>query len=253
MLVEFSYCFFCNVFLGPSQNPVGLQQPPGVGYGMTHQAAYNPMQSKAPLPSAPGLYPSGTYQAAPPISAYQPGPPPTSYPAPMGQPLLPRPPMGSPASHTPPQSASPSPRPPTAQATPPPPAVSSSSYYPNPQQPPLASGWQSNTAPRHMGPLTPMSTPPRGPLANHVNPAPSATVPPLSGAYGSVPPPSAASYGSAPPPPPPPAAAYSPAPPAPVQGMPPTSTQGFSQPGRNTEAPQVQTQFLIHRIKQVHD
>lgn len=221
---------------------------------MTHQPTYNPMQSKAPLPPVPGLYPSGTYQAVPPVSAYQSGPPPTSYPAAPGQPLLSRPPMGSPASHTPPQSASPSPRPPTAQATPPPPAVSSSSYYPNPQQqqqpPPLSSGWQSNTAPRHMGPPTPMSTPPHGPLANHVNPATNSTMPLLSGAYSSVPPPppSAASYGSAPPLPPPTAAAaaYSSAPSANLihsatqprgAGMPPTSAQGFTQPGRNTEAP----------------
>ncbi|XP_075888013.1 protein transport protein Sec24A isoform X3 [Nelusetta ayraudi] len=241
---------------GPSQNPVGLQQPPGVGYGMTHQPTYNPMQSKAPLPPGPGLYPSGTYQAVPLVSAYQPGPPPTSYPAAPGQPLLSRPPMGSPASHTPPQSASPSPRPPTAQATPPPPAVSSSSYYPNPQQqqqqqqqqPPLASGWQSNTAPRHMGPPTPMSTPPHGPLTNHVNPATNSTMPLLSGAYSSVPPPppSAASYGSALPPPPTAAAAYSSAPPAnlihsatqpPGPGMPPTSAQGFTQPAGAAPAP----------------
>lgn len=187
---------------------------------MTHQPAYNQMQSKTPMPSVPGLYPSGSYQAAPPVSAYQPRPPPTSYPAPPGQPLLPRPSMGSPEYHKPPQSASPSPRPPTAQAPSPSPAVSSSSYYPNPQQqPPLASGWQGNTAPRHMGPPTPMSTPPRGALTNHVNPATNTTV---SGSYSSVPPPPPSAYGSAPP--------------APVPGMPPTSVQGFSQPGRNTSS-----------------
>lgn len=235
------------LFLGPSQNPVGLQQPPGVNYGMTPQPTFNPVQSKAPLPPVPGLYPSGTHRPAPPVSTYQPAPPPTAYPAPPGQPLFSRPPMGSPASHTPPQSASPSPRPPPAQATPPPPAVSSSSYYQNPQQQPsLATGWQSNMAPRHIGPPTPMSTPPHGPLANHANPATNSSAPLMSGVYSSVgpPPPSAASYGSLPPPPT--AAVYSSTPltnpthsatQPPGPGMPPTSQQGFTQPGRNTATP----------------
>ncbi|XP_037605125.1 protein transport protein Sec24A isoform X1 [Sebastes umbrosus] len=204
---------------GPSQNPVALQQLPGVSYGMTHQPTYNPMQAKAPAAPGPGLYPSGPYQPAPPVCSYQPGPPLTSYPAPPGQSLLTRPLMGGPPSHTPPQSASPGPRLPPAQATPPPPAVSSSSYYPNPQQPqPVAPAWQYNAAPPQMGPPTSISTPPRGPVANHVNPAASSTAPP----------------------PPPSSAAYSAAPPAHVShsvtqpqgpGMPRTSLHGYTQPG----------------------
>ncbi|KAE8287625.1 Protein transport protein Sec24A [Larimichthys crocea] len=205
---------------GPSQNPVGLQQLPGVSYGMTHQPTYNPMQAKAPAPPGPGLYPSGPYQPAPPVSSYQPVPPLASYPSPPGQPLLTRPPMGGPPPHTPSQSASPSPGPrlPPAHGTPPPPAVSSSSYYPNPQQPqPMAPAWQYSAAPPPMGPPTSMSAPPRGPVANHVNPAASSTVPP-----------------------PPSSAAYSPAPPAllshsatqpPGPRMPPISAHGYTQPG----------------------
>ncbi|XP_069395795.1 protein transport protein Sec24A isoform X6 [Paralichthys olivaceus] len=190
---------------GPSQNPVALQQLPGVSYGMTHQPIYNPMQSKAPVHPGPGLYPSGAYQPAPPVSSYQPGPPPTSYQAPPGQPLLTRSPMGIPPSQTPPQSASPGPRLSHAQATPPPSAASSSSYYPNPQQlQPMAPSWQYNTAPPPMGPPNSTSTPPRGPVANHVNPTSSSTVPP--------PPLSSAAYSSGP-------------------GMPPTSLQGYNQPG----------------------
>ncbi|KAM3601432.1 uncharacterized protein V6R79_012827 [Siganus canaliculatus] len=205
---------------GPSQNPVAVQQLPGVSYGMTHQPTYNPMQAKAPAPPGPGLYPSGPYQPIPPSSSYQPGPPPTSYPAPLGQTLLARPPLGAPPSHTPPQSASPSPGPrlPPAQATPPPPAVSSSSYYPNPQQP-MAPAWQYSAAPPTMGPPASMSTPPRGPMANHVNPAASSAAPP-------PPPPSSAAYSSAPPP----HASHS-APQPPGPGVLPTSAQGYSQQG----------------------
>ena len=188
-----------------------MQQLPGVSYGMNHQPIYNPMQSKAPAPPGPGLYPSGAYQPIPPVSSYQPGQPPTSYPAPHGQPLMTRPPMGVPPSNTPPQSASPGPRPSLARATPPPPAAFSSSYYPNPQQPqPMAPSWQYNTAPPPMGPPTSTSTPPRGPVANHVNPSSSSTVPP--------PPLSSAAYSSGP-------------------GMPPTSLQGYNHPGRSTKAP----------------
>ncbi|XP_073335264.1 protein transport protein Sec24A [Pagrus major] len=208
---------------GPSQNPVALQQLPGVNYGMTHQPPYNPMQAKAPIPPGPGLYPSGPYQPVPPVSAYQPGPPPTSYPAPPGQTLLTRPPMGGLPSHTPPQSASPSPGPrlPPAQATPPPPPVSSSSYYQNPQQPqPMAPAWQYNTAPPMMGPPASMSAPPRGPVANHVNPAASSTAP-------LPPPPSSAAYSSAPPPA---HVAHSVAQP-PGPSMPPTSAHGYTQQG----------------------
>ncbi|GLD46693.1 protein transport protein Sec24A isoform X1 [Lates japonicus] len=209
---------------GPSQNPVALQQLPGVSYGMTHQPTYNPMQAKAPAPPGPGLYPSGAYQPIPPVSSYQPGPPLTSYPAPPGQPLLTRPPLGIAPSHTPPQSASPSPGPrlPPAQATPPPPTVSSSSYYPNPQQPqPMAPSWQYNTAPPPMGPPASMSTPPRGPVGNHVNPASSTTLPPpplssAAAAYSSAPPPAHVSHSATQPPGP---------------GMPPTSLHGYTQPG----------------------
>ncbi|XP_036974675.1 protein transport protein Sec24A isoform X2 [Acanthopagrus latus] len=207
---------------GPSQNPVALQQLPGVNYGMTHQPPYNPMQTKAPIPPGPGLYPSGPYQPAPPVSAYQPGPPPTSYPAPPGQTLLTRPPMGGLPSHTPPQSASPSPGPrvPPAQATPPPPPVSSSGYYQNPQQPqPMAPAWQYNTAPPMMGPPTSMNAPPRGPVANHVNPAPSSTAPlppPLSSAAYSSAPPAHVGHGALQPPGP---------------SMPPTSAHGYTQQG----------------------
>ncbi|KAM9729606.1 protein transport protein Sec24A isoform 2-T2 [Menidia menidia] len=200
---------------GPSQNPVALQQMPGVTYGMTHQPAYNPMQPKATASPAPGLYPSGPYQPVPPVSAYQPGPLPSSYPSPPGQPLLSRPPILGPPSHTPPQSASPSPGPrlPPAQATPPPPAVSTTSYYPNPQQP-MAPAWQYNTATPPVGPATSISSHPRGPVANHVNPAPSMISPP---------PPSSAAYSSAP-------TAHST-----TQlsgpGIPLAATHGYTQPG----------------------
>uniref|UniRef100_UPI0037E79175 protein transport protein Sec24A isoform X2 n=1 Tax=Semicossyphus pulcher TaxID=241346 RepID=UPI0037E79175 len=206
---------------GPSQNPAALQQLPGVNYGMPHQPTYNPMQAKAPAPPGPGLYPAGQYQPVPLASPYQPGPPLTSYPATQGQPLLTRPPMSGPPSHTPPQSASPSPGPrlPPAQATPPPPPVSSSSYYQNPQQPqPMAPTWQYNTAPPPMGTPTSMSTPPRGLVANHVNPAVSSTAPP--------PPMSSAAYSSAPP-----AHVSHSATQPPGPGMPPTSLHGYTQPG----------------------
>ncbi|XP_041657044.1 protein transport protein Sec24A isoform X2 [Cheilinus undulatus] len=206
---------------GPSQNPVALQQLPGVNYGMTHQPTYNPMQAKAPAPPGPGLYPAGPYQPVPPVSSYQPGTPFSSYQPPPGQPLLTRPPMAGPPSHTPPQSASPSPGPRLlpAQATPPPPAVSSSSYYQNPQQPqPIAPAWQYNTVPPPMGPPTSMNTPPRSLPGNHVNPAASSTAPP--------PPMSSAAYSSAPP-----AAVSHSAPQPPGPGMPPTSLHGYTQPG----------------------
>ncbi|XP_028277242.1 protein transport protein Sec24A isoform X2 [Parambassis ranga] len=200
---------------GPSQNPVALQQLPGVNYGMTHQSPYNPMQAKVPVPPGPGLYPSGPYQPIPPVSSYHPGPPPTSYPSAPGQPLLSRPPIGGLPSHTPPQSASPSPGPrlPPAQATPPPPAVSSSSYYPNPQQP-MAPAWQYNTAPPPVGAAASMGTPPHGPVANHMNPAASLSGPP---------PLSSAAYSTTP------AVISQTQPPGP--GMPPTSLHGYSQPG----------------------
>ncbi|XP_017275434.1 protein transport protein Sec24A isoform X2 [Kryptolebias marmoratus] len=203
---------------GPSQNPVALQQPPGVNYGMNHQSAYNPMQAKALAPPGPGLYPSGPNQPVPPVSSYQPGPPVAPYPSSPGQPLLSRPPLGGLPSHTPPQSASPSPGPriPSAQATPPPPAVSSSGYYPNPQQP-MGPTWRYNTAAPPMGPATAMSTPPRGPVANHVNPAASLAAPF---------PPSSATYSSAPPP----EMSHSPTRIS-GPGVPPTSMHGYTQPG----------------------
>lgn len=214
--------FFCLCSPGPSQNPAALQQLPGVNYGMTHQQTYNPMQAKAPAPPGPGLYPSGAYQPVPPVSSYQTGQTLTPYPAPPSQPLLTRPPMGTPPSHTPPQSASPSPGPrlPPAQGTPPPPAVSSSSYYPNPQQPqPMAQAWQYNTAPPAMGLPTSMSAPPRGPVANHMNPAASSTAPPSSAAYISAPPVQQLHSTTQPSGP----------------GMPPTSLHAYTQPGRNTK------------------
>ncbi|XP_071399176.1 protein transport protein Sec24A [Centroberyx affinis] len=202
---------------GPSQNPVALQQPPGVGY-MVHPAPYNPMQAKAPMPPGPGLYHPGPYQPVPPANSYQPVPPVSSYQAPPGQNLLTRPPMGGPPPHTPPQSASPSPGPrmPPAQATPPPPAVSSNSYYPNPQQQPAAPAWQYGTVPPPMGAPAPMSAPPRGPMANHVNPAPSSPAPPQSSAAFSSVPPGPVSHNATQPL---------------VPGMPPTSLHGYTQPG----------------------
>lgn len=210
--------------LGPSQNPAALQQLPGVNYGMTHPQTYNPMQAKAPAPPGPGLYPSGAYQPVPPVSSYQTGQPLTSYPAPPSQPLLTRPPMGTPPSHTPPQSASPSPglRLPPAQGTPPPSAVSSSNYHPNPQQlQPMAPAWQYNAAPPTMGPPSSMSAPPRGPLANHVNPAATSTAPLPSAAYISAPPAQQPQRSTQPS----------------VPGMPPSSLHPYTQPGKNTKAP----------------
>lgn len=190
---------------------------------MNHQSAYNPMEAKAPAPPGPGHYPSGPYQPAPPVSFYQPDPTVASYPSAPGQPLLSRPPLGSLPSHTPPQSASPSPGPriPPAQATPPPPAVSSSGYYPNPQQP-MAPTWQYNTATPPMGAVPSVSTPPRGPLTNHVNPTVRLAAPsPLSSAaYSSAPPPklfNSPAQNSGP-------------------GVAPTSMHGYTQPGRNTKA-----------------
>ncbi|XP_068456897.1 protein transport protein Sec24A isoform X3 [Clinocottus analis] len=205
---------------GPSQNPVAPQQPPGVGYGMTHQPTYHPMQAKATPPHGhPGLYPSGPYQPITPVCSYQPGPPLTSHPAASGQSLLTRPLMGGPPSHTPPQSASPGPRLPHAQATPLAPAVSSGSYYTNPQQPqPMAPAWQYNTAPPSMGPPTNISTPPRGPAASHVHPAASSAGPP---------PPSSTAYSPAPPPPHVPHSVAQP----PGPGMPRTPQHGYIQPG----------------------
>ncbi|KAM6906960.1 protein transport protein Sec24A isoform 2-T2 [Xenentodon cancila] len=183
---------------------------------MTHQPVYNPVQAKAPVPSGPGMYSPGPYQGVPPVSSYQPGPPPTSYPSVSGQPLYSRPPIGALSSHTPPHSASPSPGPrlPPAQATPPPPAVSSSGYYPNPQQP-MISAWQYNTATPPMGPATSMSTPARGLVANHLNTAASAA--------GLAPPPSPAAYSSAAPPH---GTAQLSGP-----GIPSTSMHGYTQPG----------------------
>lgn len=211
---------------GPSQNLVGLQQPSGAGYSMTQQPNYSPMQTKTASPPGPGLYPSGPYQPVPPASSYQPGPPPTSYLSPQSQPLLTRPSMGGPVSHTPPQSASPSPGPRMypSQATPPPPApVSSSSYYPNQQQPqPMAPAWQYNTAPPPMGTPTSMSSPSRGPLGSHMNPATGSTVPP--------PPSSAAAYSSLPPP----SVSHGATQPL-GQTVPPPSVHGFFQQGKNTK------------------
>ncbi|XP_029956718.1 protein transport protein Sec24A isoform X2 [Salarias fasciatus] len=199
---------------GPSQNPVALQQLPGVSYGTSHQSAYNPMQAKAPSAPGPGQYPPGPYQPVPPVNSYQPGPPPTSYPSAVGRPLLSAPPVGGPPSRTPPQSASPSPGPrlPPAQATPPPPAVSSGSY---PQQP-GAPAWP--TSPPIGQPPPPMSMPPRGPIANHATPASSLAGPP--------PPPSSAAYGSTAPPRVSHSATQPPGP-----GMPPTSLHGYTQAG----------------------
>ncbi|XP_034033847.1 protein transport protein Sec24A isoform X2 [Thalassophryne amazonica] len=199
---------------GPSPYPVTLQQQqqsPGVGYSATHQSPNNAVQTKAPIPTASGLYPSGPYQAIPPFSCYQPVPPSTSYPTPTGHPLLTRPPVAGPLPNTPPQSASSGPRMP-AHATPPPPIVSSSSYYPNPQQPQnMAPSWSYSTALPTVGPPSPMSTPPRSLVANH-----SSTVTLQS----------LGSYISAPPPP----VSHSPSQTPPV-GIPPTSLHGYTQPG----------------------
>ncbi|MEQ2208855.1 hypothetical protein XENOCAPTIV_017593 [Xenoophorus captivus] len=134
------------------------------------------MQAKAPAPPGPGLYPSGPFQPIPPVGSYQPSPELSSYPSALGQPLLSRPLVGGHPSYTPPLSASPGPRLPPAQATPPPPAVTSASYYPNPPQP-MAPAWHYNAAATPMGPASSMSTPPRGPVANHVNPTVSLAAP----------------------------------------------------------------------------
>ncbi|XP_077402037.1 protein transport protein Sec24A isoform X2 [Vanacampus margaritifer] len=181
---------------GPSQNPVGVQQLPAVNYGLTHQA-YNPMQAKAPAPPGPGLYPPGPYQHTPPVSSYQPGPPPTSYPAPPGQPRLIQPPVGVPVSRTPPHSASPSPGPRLPPAQGTPPPPAA---YQNPQhqqQPLMAPGWQYNSA------ATPMTAPPRGPATNHVNPPASYSSTPSMSHNAVQPPTSLQGYGqpgAAPPP-----------------------------------------------------
>ncbi|KAK5887817.1 hypothetical protein CesoFtcFv8_016382 [Champsocephalus esox] len=205
---------------GPLQNPVAVQQLPGGSYGMTQQPTYNPMQAKAPAPLGPGLYPSGPYQTAPPVSSYQHAPPVSSYqPAPPGQPLMTRPLLGGPPSHTPPQSASPGPRLPPPQATPPPPAMSSSNYYPNPQQPQhMPPAWHYKNAPPPMGSPSSMGTPPHGAMANHVYPAASSTaplLPPSSAAYSSAPAAHVSHSGAQPPGP----------------GSPPTSLHGYIQPG----------------------
>ncbi|XP_038146391.1 protein transport protein Sec24A isoform X1 [Cyprinodon tularosa] len=198
---------------GPSQNPVALQQPPGLGYGMNHQPAYHPMQAKGPVPPGPGIHTFGQYQPTPPVSSYQPGPQLSSYPSAPGQPMLSRPQMGGHPPNTPPQSASPVPRLPPAKATPPPP---STSYYSNPPQP-VAPAWQYNAAPPAMGPASPLSTPPRGPVPNHVNPAASlaAPLPPASAPFSSAPPPHLSHSAAQPSGP----------------GAPPTSIHGYPQPG----------------------
>ncbi|KAF3841122.1 hypothetical protein F7725_006984 [Dissostichus mawsoni] len=133
-----------------------------------------------------------------------------------------RPLLGGPPPHTPPQSASPGPRLPPPQATPPPPAVSSSNYYPNPQQPQqpqhMPPAWQYNNTHPPMGPPSSMGTPPRGAMANHVNPAASSTaplLPPSSAAYSSAPAAHVSHSGAQPPGP----------------GSPPTSLHGYIQPG----------------------
>uniref|UniRef100_H3DF95 SEC24 homolog A, COPII coat complex component n=1 Tax=Tetraodon nigroviridis TaxID=99883 RepID=H3DF95_TETNG len=133
----------------------------------------------------------------------------------------------------------PGPRMPPAQPTPPPPAVSSSSYYPNPQIP-QAQAWQYNTALPPTFPPNSTSTPPRGPLGNHVTPtttvvfssssfsdiyiffitsgsAPQPMTPMASHAYQ----PGRAPYGPPPPGPPP---AMKAAPPPPPTGPPMSST-----------------------------
>lgn len=224
MIYLYMQIFPCLCFTsspGPSQNPVGLQ-PPGVGQGMTQQPTYSPMQAKTAAPPGPGLYSSELYQPFLATSSYQPGPTPTSYLSPPGPPLLTRPAMGSPLSHTPPQSTSPSPGPrmPPAQPTPPPPAVSSSSYYPNLQQP---QAWQYNTALPQTYPPNSTSAPPRGPLGNHVTPATSSSLlppPPASSSAYSSEPPAHMSHSTAQPPGP---------------RMPPTSPHGFIQQGENTQ------------------
>ncbi|XP_043996723.1 protein transport protein Sec24A isoform X2 [Gambusia affinis] len=189
---------------GPSQNPVALQPPPGVGYGMNHQPAYNPMQAKVLGPPGPPLYASGPYQPVPP------GPQSGSYPVAPAQPLLTRPQIGVLPSHTPPQSASPVPGPrlaqttPPAQATPPPPAVTSTSYYTGPP------AWQYAA--------------PRGPAPNHVNPAVAA---PPHMSHGSAQPPGPGapptSIHGYPQPAPPPMPLHTYQPNRPAYGPPPTA------------------------------
>ncbi|XP_028322644.1 protein transport protein Sec24A [Gouania willdenowi] len=209
---------------GPSQNPVGLQQLPGAGYGSGHQSPFNLMQAKAPSPSVPGHYSPGPFQPLPPGSPYHLSPSPTAYPAPQGQPLLTAPLIGRPPSQTPPHSASSSPglRLIPAQPTPPPPpAVSSSSYHQNPLQT-AAPAWHYNTSQPTMRSPAPMILPPHGPVANNVNPA-------------------ASLAGQSLPPPPLSSAAYNTSPPSPHLsqtqsqpqglGMPPTSLHGYGQPG----------------------
>lgn len=222
MYMQIFPCLCFTSSPGPSQNPVGLQQPPGVGPGMTQQPTYSPMQAKSAAPPGSGLYLSGPYQPVLPSSSYQPGPTPTSYLSPLGPPLLTRPAMGSPLPHTPPHSATPSPGPrmPPAQPTPPPPAVSSSTYYPNPQQP---QAWQYNTTLPPTYPPNSTNAPPRGPLGNHVTPATSSSLPPPppSSAYSSEPP-AHTSHSTAQPPGP---------------RMPPTSAHGFIQQGQSSTLP----------------
>ncbi|KAM4620657.1 protein transport protein Sec24A isoform 2-T3 [Polymixia lowei] len=226
---------------------------------MAHQAPYNPMQAKAPMAPAPGLYNSGSYQPMPsassyqpmppassyqpmppassyqpmpPASSYQPMPPASSYQGPPGQPLLTRPSLGGPPPHTPPKSASPAPRMPPAQATPPPLPVSSNNYYSGPpQQRPPAPAWQYGTAPPPVpGVPAPVNTPPLGPMGNHINPAASsaATLPPTQSPVG---------YSSAPPAPVSHNATHVPGP-----ALPPASLHGYTQPG--TAPPSMNTMPL---------
>uniref|UniRef100_A0A8C7XJG5 SEC24 homolog A, COPII coat complex component n=1 Tax=Oryzias sinensis TaxID=183150 RepID=A0A8C7XJG5_9TELE len=184
---------------GPTQAPASLHQVPGIGSGMTHQPAYNPLQAKAPTP--PGLYP---YQPVPSFNS-----------SPSAQPLLSSPLVGRPPSHTPPLSASPGPRLPHGHATPPPlaaaAAVSSSSYYPSSQHS-MAPTWQFNTVPQLPGSVAPANVPFRGTVGNHVNPPASLPAATSSAPFSSTPPP-----------------LNNPQPPGP--GIPPTSMHGYTQPG----------------------
>ncbi|XP_056140423.1 protein transport protein Sec24A [Lampris incognitus] len=206
---------------GPTQNPVSLQQPQGLGYNMAHQAPYNPIHMKSPMVPGPGLYNFGPRQPMPPASSYQHGPPSSSYQAPPLQPSLTRPPLGGPSSSTPPPSVSPGPRMPPMQDTPPPPAVSANSYY----QQPVAQAWQYRTAPPSMGAPNPMHIMPQGPMDNHVSPAASsaATVPltQTSAGYSSALP-GPASHNTMQ---------------APGPRLPPTSLHGYTQPVPGTAPP----------------
>lgn len=188
---------------GPTQAPASLHQVPGIGSGMTHQPAYNPLQAKAPTP--PGLYP---YQPVPSFNS-----------SPSVQPLLSSPLVGRPPSHTPPLSASPSPGPrlPPGHATPPPlaAAVSSSSYYPSSQHS-MAPTWQFNTAPQLPGSVAPANVPFRGTVGNHMNPPASLPAATSSAPFSSTPPP-----------------LNNPQPPRP--GIPPTSMHGYTQSGKSTK------------------